>query len=123
MKPPTKNKDWAKEVMDSLNMAVEMVVTRDPDLSRDSLENVYQYGPWLCLKNRGVTDAVLGEEVTAYAIEERVKDFEIEPDDTLNYSVNFLLAYLDSHVFLQIISEKKMDEIMAYIIDNYEIDI
>lgn len=123
MNQPKTNKNWAKEAIESLNTAVEMAITKDPYLSRESLENIYQYGPDFCLKNRGITDSHQAMEVTQRAIEDRIKDFEVEPDERLNYSANFLLAYLESHVYLKIFPEKKVDEIMHYIIDNYEIDL
>jgi len=123
MKLPKTNKNWAKEAIDSLNTAVEIAVTKDPYLSRESLENIYQYGPEFCLRNRGITDVHQAMKVTQLALEERIRGFEIEPDDKLNYSANFILAYLESHVHLEIFPEKKVDEIMLYIMDNYEIDL
>lgn len=52
MKRPRKNKQWAKEAMDALNMAWDIVRAENEQPEHRTLEYFYTYGPMFCAINR-----------------------------------------------------------------------
>lgn len=123
MKTPRKNKQWAKESLKSLEKAWEIARAENENLDHESLQYFYKYAPMLCAINRKIKNKNEISKLANFAIKNRLEDFEVEPETVENYSINFLLAYLDSHVSLGVISENKVFEIMDYIVDNYELEI
>ena len=118
---PRKIKQWAKEAVDSLEVAWQIAEAEHGELNHQAKEYLYKYGPMFCAKNRGIRERIKIKAMAEYAIRDRFEDFEIEPESKNNYSINFLLAYLDSHVYLKLLSENKVHEIMEFITDNYKI--
>jgi hypothetical protein len=121
MKLPRKTKQWAKESAKALEFAFGLAVSEYGELNKDAKENLYKYGPMICAQNRGIKDEGRIKSAALYAFEERLNDFRIDPDSIDNYSINFFLSYLDSHVALEYISENKVHDIMEYLVDNFEI--
>ncbi len=118
---PKKIKQWAKESIASLKLARQIAEAEHGELNHQAKESLYKYGPMFCAKNRGIKEQSKIKEIAEYSIRERFGDFKIEPESINYYSINFLLAYLDSHVYLKLLSENKVHEIMEFITENYEI--
>lgn len=121
MKLPRKNKHWAKEALEALSLAHQMVIENDNEDIGLRNETIFMLAPEFCSYNRKLTDKQKNKEMFDYVTQERIAEIENFPDAIENYNINFLLAYFDCHVYLRLISEKKHDEIMSYIVENYEI--
>ena len=118
---PRKTKQWAKEAIDALKLAWQLAEAEHGELNHQAKEHLYKYGPMFCAKNRRIREKSNIKAMAEYAIRDRFEDFEIDPEAKNNYSINFLLAYLDSHVYLKLLSKNKVHEIMEFITENYEI--
>lgn len=118
---PRKIKQWAREAVKALNTAWRLAEQEKKPLIQAAKERLYAYGPILFAKNRGITDQEKVKKAAEYAFAERSRDFDVEPECINNYSINFLLAYLDSHVPLQFLSEHKVHEIMTYLVEHADV--
>ena len=118
---PRKKKQWAKESIGALKLAWQITEAEHGELNHQAKQYMYKYGPMFCAKNRGIRDKSKIKAMAEYAIRDRFEDFQRESEAKYNYSINFLLAYLDSHVYLKLLSENKVHEIMEFIMENYEI--
>ena len=118
MKLPRRNKQWAREAVNALDLAYRLAESEYGELNQQAKQNLYKYGPMLCAKNRGIKDKDQIVSISRYSIGERLGDFNIDPESKEHYSINFLLAYMDSHVALEVISEQKVHEVMEYIVEN-----
>lgn len=98
MKLPRKIKQWAREAVNALGSAVRLAVSEYGELNQQTQQHLYKYGPMLCAKNRGIKDKDQIVRISRYSLGERLSDFNIDPESKEHYSINFLLAYLDSHV-------------------------
>jgi hypothetical protein len=118
MKLPRKIKQWAREAVNALGSAVRLAVSEYGELNQQTQQHLYKYCPMLCAKKRGIKDKDQIVRISRYSLGERLSDFNIDPESKEHYSINFLLAYLDSHVALDVISEQKVHEVMEYIVEN-----
>lgn len=121
MKLPRKNKQWAKEALQALSLAHQMVLENDNEEIDLNNETIFMLAPYFCSNNRRIADKRKDKEMFDYITGEMIAQLAKFPDDMANYNINFLLAYFDSHVYLKLISDKKQDEIMNYILENYDI--
>ncbi len=121
MKLPRKNKQWAKEALDSLALAHQMVLENDGEEASLTVETIFMLAPYFCTQNRKLNDKQKEKEMFYHVTEEKITELDKFPDEIENYNINFLLTYLDCHLYLKLISEKRHDAIMLYILDNYEI--
>lgn len=104
-----------------MEYAFALAVLEHGELNNDAKDNLYQYGPTICVENRGIKNEDKIEKAVLYAFEGRLSDFRIEPDSIDNYAINFLHSYLDAHVASEFITENKVHDIMAYLVENFEI--
>jgi len=120
MSLPRKNKHWTKEVTDAINASVQIAQAESGSLTVEVKQNIYKYAAMFAAKNRKVVvkDEIAG--MARYAAKQRVRDFTVKPEIISNYEINFMLSYMDAHVYLDLISASKHSEIMRAMIDNYE---
>ena len=74
--------------------------------------------------NRGITDKAKAIKASDAILENLEQDFSVkDPDEPVYHSILFLLAYLDANVSFGVISQRKAEDIMHYLSENYSISI
>ena len=82
-----------------------------------------EFAPSIAAVNRGISDKARVAKASEFAFDNFKIDFENrEKDEPVKYSICFLLAYLDSHVSFGIITEIKAQDVMHYLMDNYDVN-
>lgn len=121
-KLPRKNKQWAEEAYESLQKALILFKEEYPSPTEDEKLELISFGALFAAMNRGIKGGEKLEKAQVAVLENMKADFALkEPDEPIDHSINFLLAYLDSQVSFGYISESKSDEIMEFLSQNYEI--
>jgi hypothetical protein len=93
---------------------------QNPD-ENQKLELV-RFAPAIAGTNRGISNKKDIKEAYAFIYERTADDLRNkEEGEPIHYSILFLLAYLDSHISFGILGEKKVDEIMEYLSEHYDI--
>ena len=110
---PKATDEWAKDAVEALRYALQTIKGKPEDL--------YELAPDLAAGNRNIQHDGDKEVGQKYAVNQRNSDFQIDPDCRKNVEVNFLLAYLDFHVPLGLLSEEQLHDVMKYIIDHHQI--
>ncbi|WP_211830847.1 hypothetical protein [Kistimonas asteriae] len=119
-KLPRKNKHWQKEIADAISESIKLAEAESGVLSAGAKENLFKYAAMFAAKNRAVQSREDRVAMSRYAAQARARDFQLSPGDVSNYDINFMLAYLDAHRSLDLISEKKLDDIMAFMTVEFE---
>lgn len=121
-KQPRKTKQWAEEAYSALGVAWDLLSKEYPNANDEEKLEVVSFAPAIAGLNRGISNRTRIKNAYEFIYERTVEDLRNkEKDDPFNYSILFLLGYLDSHISFGILSEKKVDEIMEYMSDNYNI--
>ena len=121
-KSPRKIKQWASEAFESLNKAKALSNDERANPEYDEVLNLFSYCVPIAAMNRGIENSGQIGEANLFVLERLRVDLEAkQPGEPIDRSIFFLLGYLDSHISFGILSERKMDEIMQYLSDNYDI--
>jgi hypothetical protein len=122
-KLPKKSKQWAKEAYGALDIAWGLLQEKHlhPDDGQKLL--LLEFAPPIAAVNRGISDKARVEKASDFAFDNFKIDFENrEMDEPVKYSICFLLAYLDCHVSFGIITEAKAQDVMHYLMNNYDVN-
>ena len=121
-KQPRKIKHWADEAYDALNVAWGMLREEYPNADENQKLELVRYAPAIAGMNRGIHNKIKIQEAFTFIYERTAEDIRNkEEGEPILYSILFLLGYLDSHISFGVLSEKKIDEIMEYLSENYDI--
>ena len=120
MKLPRKNKHWKNEISGAISESIQLAKVEHGTLSTAAKENLFKYAAIFAAKNRSVQSRESKISMSRYAAQERARAFLHSPGDIANYEINFMLAYLDAHRCLNLISEKKLQEIMVFMTTEFE---
>ncbi len=118
---PTNKSDWAADVFDALDIALRNIDADGDGRSADKLEILYLEAPKLAALRRGINDEELIREMEAHAVEGVKRDLSLDPDSKKHWLFHFVLAYVHSHVPIEIVDELALDRIMDYINDNHDL--
>ncbi|KAA3627286.1 MAG: hypothetical protein DWQ09_13285 [Proteobacteria bacterium] len=121
MKTPRKTKQWAAEAFDALTVAWRLAAAEQNDLTLDAKQHLYKFAPLFCARNRGIRDKEQMRKIAHYCFGRRLAAIQQEPERVDRYAVNFLIAYLDAHVALDLLTAQRAAEVVRYLVDNYEI--
>lgn len=121
MKTPRKNKQWAKEAIKAMEFAKDIALQDIATNEEEPLIKMFLYAPYICAKNRGIKDRGLIDTMSEVVVGEKLKELKAFPETVDSYNINFLLTYLDCHVYLKLINDFKHHEIMDHIITNYHV--
>ncbi|GAB4359324.1 MAG: hypothetical protein Kow006_28360 [Gammaproteobacteria bacterium] len=123
MRAPRKNKQWAEEAHQALVAARALAAAEKGDsLEAEELQHLYKYAPLFCLRNRGIRDKSQLRRVAHFAFSRRLSEIQQDPDRIHRYGYHFLAAYLDAHVALEQLSEKRAQEVLRFLLENYAIE-
>lgn len=122
---PKKVKQWAKDAVEALNMATShLSEEKYRDFSEDQRRHrLVSLAPTLAGMKRNINDKKRMDEAYASVLERVREDLSYyTPDEPPpRFEFLFLLCYLDAHIAFDLLSELKSDEVMTYIVENYEI--
>ena len=123
-KTPRKIKQWAEEAYESLEKALVLFYEEYPEPTDNEKLALISYSIPFAAMNRGIQDKSTVGAANDLALENLRHDFQVkEPDEPISCSICFLLAYLDAHLSFGILNQKKMDDIMSYLSENFQISI
>jgi len=121
-KEPRKVKQWAEEAFEALEAAWVMLRDEYPALSEDEKVQIVRFAPAIAAMNRGISNKEKMREAYDFIYVRTAESLCNKQEDvSIPYSILFLLGYLDSHVSFGVLSEKKVDGIMEYLSQNYNI--
>ncbi|MEW7976297.1 MAG: hypothetical protein AB2814_02230 [Candidatus Sedimenticola endophacoides] len=119
---PRKRKHWAKEALQALDLGWELLYKEYPQPNEEQKLELVSFAPMAAGLNRAVDDEALIQEAYLFTYERLSDDLlNRDPEEPVLHSVLFLLAYLDAHISFGLLSERRADEIMAYISEHCEI--
>lgn len=117
---PQENILWLEEVSEAILSAVHIAEAEYGSLSAEAKKNIHKYAAMFAARNRGITGKEDRAGMARYAAQQRVRDAKVKPEIVSRYEINFMLSYLDSHVYLELISLPQHDELMRAIISDYD---
>lgn len=121
---PRKIKQWAKEAYESLEKAIVIFYEETPVPTEHQKMELIAYSVPFAAMNRGIKDSERIEQANEVVLDNLSADLaNKEVDEPIIYSILFLLAYLDAHVSFGILNDFKVQDIMSYLAENYEINI
>ncbi len=122
MKLPQNNKEWAKEAMDALQMAMKMS-ENPPEGQSNDIFYVLSLAPTLAGLKRGIRDKKTIKEAYEHAFERFVPQLkESVAASTFDQSQGFLTCYFNALVHFGLISEAKAARILSYTIAHYHLN-
>ncbi len=122
MRRPRKNKQWAAEAYDALTMAWRLAAAEHGEMTSDAKQHLYKYAPLFCVRNRGIKDKDQLRKIAHYSFGRCLAAIQQDPSRADRYAVNFLLAYLDAHVALELLTEQRAGEVMRQLMESYELE-
>jgi hypothetical protein len=122
-KLPRKSKQWAKEAYESLDVAWGLVQEKHPNPTDEQKLLLIEFATPVAAARRGINDKAKIIKATDFAFDNFKIDFDNrDKSEPVKFSICFLLAYLDSHVSFGHLTESKAQDVMHYLMDNYEIN-
>ena len=85
------------------------------------LENLYLKAPGLAARHREISDEILIKEMASHAIKGIEHDLSLAPNSRKLWRFHFVLAYIQSHVPIEIVDELALDRVMDHINENYDL--
>ena len=123
-KLPRKTKHWASEAFEALEQALQLFSNEFPRPTDDEKMSLVSFAVPLAAMHRGIDDNRKIEQANEQVLAKLATDMQAaRVDEDIAHSICFLIAYMDAHVSFGHISEKKVDDIMLYLSDHYEINI
>ncbi len=121
--PPTTTAEWGKEMREVLAAAHATVGQEMADGDKSEMQDLYTFAPGLAAHQRGIADEETIRLMNDFVDERMQHSFELDPETTEYYELNFALSYLDAHVAVGLISEHREHEIMEYLCEYDVIEI
>jgi len=123
---PVEVAQWAEEAHKGLNVAWmllkgEHLKEGATELGDDQKSYLFKYGAALCSLNRGIKDKEKQKEIYKFSAKRVLMGFEVDQKTKQHYELNFLIAYIDAHVGLGLLSDDKAEEVMLYLAENFEV--
>ncbi len=111
--------NWQEEIQDAIKKSIKLAELEQGELNLTAKENLFKYAAIFAAKNRNISSPDTRKDMIRFAAQRRNADFKAVKNAKENYELNFMLAYLDSHIFIQRLNEKERDCVMKTLIDNY----
>lgn len=121
MKTPRKTKQWAAEAFEALTAAWRLAAAEQDELTLDAKQHLYKFAPLFCARNRGIKDKEQLRKVAHFAFSRRLAAIQQDPSRIDRYAINFLIAYFDAHVALDLLTSQRATDVMRHLIDNFEL--
>ena len=123
-KKPRKAKQWAKEAYDGLDIAWGLLRENHPIPNDDQKLELFDFAPSIAAEKRGIKDKEVVGKAYSFAEKNIIEDFKNRDNDQpINYSIIFLLAYLDVHISFGDLTEMKAQDAMHYLKEHYDMSL
>lgn len=119
MQLPATPQEWLEEIDAAYSAAQVLAQSEQGELTAAAKQDLYKFAAIFAAKNRAVTDRDTRVEAARFAAQSRAKDFNAEPAVVSNYEINFMLAYLESHMSMGVITATELDSIMRYLLEHF----
>ena len=121
-KQPRKIKQWADESYKALDIGWGLLQEECPNPDKHDKLELVRFAPAIAGMNRGINDNKKIKDAYNFIYERTAEDLRNkEQGEPIHYSILFLLGYLDAHISFGVLNEKKVDEIMDYLSEHYDI--
>ena len=110
MNLPQRNRHWLKESLKALNAAEKRAIKEEGEI-----EFLYKYAVEYIIKNRGITDSEIIEEMKEFIQAQIDQDWGCDPESKKQYKFHFVSSYIYGHVPAELIEEMPADRIMEYV--------
>ena len=124
---PSNAAQWAADAYQALEKALIAFEQEYPAPDEDERLELIGYAAELAADARGITDPNRIDQADEYAVDNVLADLDASERDQQEevekpqYSILFLLCYLDAHVAYGLLSENQLETIMTYLVENYEL--
>ena len=115
---PTGTKAWQEDALAALKEAWSRVGDAVIGRNKDPRPYLFRLAPSLCAQRRQIADAEKLKQITKVALGKIEKELEVDPEAKSNFSINFLLAYLDANAECGYLSESEIEETMLKICES-----
>ena len=119
---PVEIAQWAEEAHKGLNVAWMLLKGEHAELNAEQKSYLFKYGAALCSLNRGIKDKEKQKEIYKFSAKRVLAGFEADQKTRQHYELNFLIAYMDAHVGLGLLSDEKAEEVMLDLTENFEVN-
>jgi hypothetical protein len=112
---PANEEQWANEAVEAMKMALKLLeedLQGPPDEAHK--EELHKYAPILAAYNRDVQDKSQVVEMVQYALSRQHEKAATE-GATHSGEINFIAAYLDAHIAIDLLDADGAERIMQYI--------
>ena len=122
-KQPRKVKQWADEAYGALDIAWGLLKEEYANPDENEKLELVRFAPAIAGMNRGISNKGQIKDAFNFVLERTALDLENKDEgEPLHYSILFLLGYLDAHISFGVLNEKKVDGVMEYLSQNYDIN-
>lgn len=119
-KLPRKIKQWAAEAYEALENAWLLWSEDYPLLTESDRLMLMSYAVPIAATNRGVDKKEALQSASEIVLDNFRSDIDvIEVDEPIDYSMCFLIAYLDAQQAWGFINEVKSEHVMSYLVDHF----
>lgn len=113
---------WAEETYVSLEVAWKLLKDHYPLLKESEKIELIGYAPELAAMHRDINDKALIDKTLKSVCQILAEDLKRkDEDEPIYYSINFLLAYLESNKLFGYISEREIELIIDNLCENFDI--
>ncbi|MCP5014184.1 MAG: hypothetical protein GY938_02750 [Ketobacter sp.] len=115
MKIPRKNKHWAQEIEKALEASISSLTSLD-ELSKQSL---FKLAVPHVIRNRGLSKKDVPRDLGKDYMAECEQGLKVDPEAIKHYETQFIIAYVDAHREMGLINERKLDEIVEFVLHHH----
>ena len=115
MKIPRKNKHWAQEI----EKALEASISSLPSLDEETKQSLFMLAVPHVIRNRGLSIKDVPNDLGKEYLAENKRGLENDPEAINHYETQFIIAYVDAHREMGLINEKKLDEIVDFVLEHH----
>ena len=110
---------WAEEAKSALGVAWMLLKGEKPNPTAEQKSFLFKYGAALCTLNRGIKDKAQQKSLYQFSAKRVLAGFEADEATKEHFELNFLIAYVDAHIGLGLLTDDKAEEIMLYIAEHF----
>jgi hypothetical protein len=116
---PVNEEQWASEAIEAMKMALKLLEEDvEGPLDEAHKEDLHKYAPILAAYNRDIHDKSQVVEMVEYVVQ-RQREQTVDPlDGPYTGELNFVSAYLDAHVAIDVLDAADVERIMQYVTDQ-----
>lgn len=118
MNKPETYKEWAEESLSAFNDAYKQL--QEGSSPVENKYEIFRHAPILASINRNINGTNRGIEMLS-VIKDIEHDFEIDNEAKGRYLFNFVYAYIQCHIYSELLEDMEVDRIINYINENYEL--